>query len=403
MATEAEFKNNKYKAMLKELKHNRTTSYIKSKNPNVKFVSYDPEHEYLLIGNKKDHKVLAIKAEKSDDVIVEQVNEGISDNEKSTPVYHRRIIGSRSVNKIYPEYDFTWYGVDQFYGVKAGKVEELGYNLDGSPSFVYFHGIHGWGDDYWDKYIVSHNNGVETNGYTVTEYNARHFKLVGLKAADIINSELIINYIKNRKDLRVVNAYDNCRCVALNKSLMHDELDKSNFVLQCGMSIFLWKENGSKRRFTTEFTRTNIPRTEVVWSGSGEIDYSKEIRDELNYMFKYPGITSRRQTVYCAEFDVTSLDYRCGKAARYGSPFTTLEAKNGSNSNYFCLVPASNFESYTGQSVLKNGDNSIITSWDSASNSYAYSESSKAPVFTLHEDVEGSTASLDEEIVEDLG
>lgn len=383
---EQEFANKKHLALEKALKINKISSKLKHSDDGIAFVAYKPINDHILVGNKDTGKMYFTEYDADDAAIVERIKTQKEEDTGKSPVTYRKELGSKNIHKMFPNYEFVWYGLDQFYGVKPGKIVELGGN---SIKPIYLHGVHNWGDDYWDKTDVtrSYLGTKDTLSVNTGRKNTR------LNKYDIENTEKIINALKNRNNLHVCNAFDSNKMIfpvkyeILEDSIESIESIEYNELYGNSRCLFLWKEIGSKRKLVTEYVRTNKSKYKVNMATNGTIYYDKNHIEELEETddLIYPGVLTRHQTIYSCVADIVkneSYQIKDSTHIRYGSTANYIEiTPESGNKIYLSLMEEQSFGSYAKEAILSS---TVITEWNTKNRTYMHT-TSKVPVFELND------------------
>lgn len=361
---EEDFLNRKKNMCLNSLKNKKYSNSVKQKLNNVAFVINDEKNNRYLFGDKSNHRIKYVSygnGETQDEVTTKFVD---SEYENLSIKEQLKILTPNNYKSLYDcEIDHAWRGYDRFYGVSLGKLFTIDNGIE-SVSSLYK--LHGFGDDYSDKYTGGCTNG----GASI--YNGTYY------TQNIINTDKLINLYKNTKNVFTSLAINNVNSVGY-----FDNLSKSSDPIEMlkvtGVRLLLWKEGYRYScNITMEFCTTSVPKYITITSNK---DSTSEYQlNENHKMFGFPGKLRRGFTSYKNYTDYRRVNTPTPKVVIGGSYLDAIKIGTASQFNYISILPT-----YSNKITKLPYINDLTTlTYDET---VAYSESSYAPFDTLVEDM----------------
>lgn len=362
---EEHFLNRKKNMCLNSLKNKKYSNSVKRKLNNVSFVINDEKNNRYLFGDKTNHRIKYVSY--SNGETQDEVTTKFEDSEyKNLSIKEQlKILTPKNYKSLYDyEIDHAWRGYDRFYGVSLGKLFTID---DGIESVSSLYKLHGFGDEYTDKYTSGLNNsGSPVSSETYYTNN-------------IINTDKLINLYKNTNNIFTSLAINNVNSVGY-----FDNASKSSNPIEMlkatGVRLLLWKE-GYKYSYniTMEFCTTSVPK--YITATSNNSSTSEYKTNEYHKMFGFPGKLRRGFSSYKNYIENRYANKPSAKVVIGGSYLDAIKIGTAtSHFNYISILPT-----YSGKITKLPYINDLTAlTYDET---VAYSESSYAPFDTLVEDM----------------
>lgn len=401
MLLTSEIKYNSYKNIQfeKSLKLIKLKALLQNRlgKDKISFISTAGAEKKYIIGTKYHNSnspiIITVDSTLKDEEIVNQVASGISLDENCTVDTYKTKLGVTNLRHMYKnKFDHYWSGNEGiYYGVRYGRLSQLGTSNNGNPLNISFNSIRNWGDEAWDDAIFAQNvsntvsafdNGTgNENAMYTTPFNA-FFDITANRRGYIYptesNATKVLNVFYGNlnndiiADFAVVNNAGSYPIGSISD-------DNKNYVT--GFKALLWHTRGGVAQYNLEYASTSVPKWMGTYNANNIVPTKRSgFPGAYSTAMGYPGklIPGSVGVRFNLPSGCSIDDY---KANIYIKPRLSLTPRFGTLWNGF-QIPAKNgvwyrlvffgtnsFGSYTGQKVLPN-DSVIITEWNTRNVNY---------------------------------